>query len=177
MIRAFRILMRLYPLGFREQYGEEIKLVLSDIAAEIRNKSLLGQLERALREFAGLLSGALEEHMRSITGSNGVEFVGARRFKMQREFRFPKATVGLMTIILIAVVMVIEKAKAISISVPPNSVQVGRIQPEQFGTVTTFLGVLVGACAVAAIGWAVLFALKRTGSQRMSAVNPQQPSN
>ena len=94
---------------------------------------------------------------------------------MQKEFRFPKATVGLMTIILIAVVMVIEKAKAISMSVPPNSVQVGPIQPEQFTTVSTFLVVLVSACAVAAVSWAVLFALKRTGSQRLSSVNPQQP--
>jgi hypothetical protein len=174
MVRIFRELLRLYPPAFRQTYGDEMILVLFDAQAEIRRKSFLVRLRWQLREIAGLLSGALEEHMRSITGSYEGELLPPRRFKTQKEFRFPKATVGLMTVVLIAVVMVIEKAKAISMSVPPNSVQVGPIQPEQYGTVSTFVVVLVGACAAAAIGWAILFALRRTGSQRLSELDAQR---
>jgi hypothetical protein len=177
MVTVYRALLHLYPRAFRSKYGEEMMSVLSDIEAEIKKNNSWKQAWAAVHELAGLLRGALEEHMRSITGSYAGEFLSARRFKMQREFRFPKATVGLMTIILVAVVMVIEKAKAISVSVPPNSVQVGPIQPEQFTTVSTFLVVLVSACVAGAIGWAILFALKRTGTQRLSSVNPQQPTN
>ncbi len=96
---------------------------------------------------------------------------------MRSEFRFPKATVVLMTIILAAVIMAIEKAKAISASVPPTSQPVGPIQPEHFTTVTTFLIVLVGAGIAAVIGWTILFALHRSGMQRLAEVNPQRPSH
>ena len=37
---------------------------------------------------------------------------------MKTEFRFPKATVGLMVVILAAVMLAIEKARAISMSIP-----------------------------------------------------------
>jgi hypothetical protein len=177
METVYRALLHLYPRVFRSKYGEEMMSVLLEIEAEIRKSNPWRRLGSGVRELAGLLSGALEEHMRGITGSHEGKFLSTRRFRMQNEFRFPKATVGLMTIILIAVVMVIEKAKAISVSVPPNSVQVGPIQPEQFTTVSTFLVVLASACLAASIGWAILFALKRTGSQRLSAVNPQQSGN
>lgn len=84
---------------------------------------------------------------------------------MRSEFRFPKATVALMTIILAAVVWTIEKAKAISASVPHTSQQVGPISV-QFTIVPTLVLVLIIAGTAGAIGWAVLFALRRSGVQR-----------
>lgn len=91
---------------------------------------------------------------------------------MRSEYRFPKATPILMTIILIAIIVAIEKAKAISASLPPSSTPIPPIQPEHFSTVTTFLTILALALSCAAIGWLVLFALRRAGVQRFSDVQP-----
>jgi hypothetical protein len=177
MVSVFQALLCLYPPRFRRKYGDEMLLVLMEVEQEIRRKRPWNRLGCEMHELAGLLRGALEEHMRDMTGSYEGGFLSPRRFRMQKEFRFPKATVGLMTVILVAVVMVIEKAKAISVSVPPNSVNVGAIQPEHFTTVSTFLIILIIACAAGAIGWTVLFALRRTGSQRLSELHPQRDEN
>ena len=91
---------------------------------------------------------------------------------MRSEFRFPKATPILMTLILVAVIMAIEKAKAISAAVPPSSTPVPPIPPEQFSTVTTFGVVLAIALAAAAVGWLVVFTLRRSGVQRFTDVHP-----
>lgn len=91
---------------------------------------------------------------------------------MRSEFRFPKATPILMTIILVAVIMAIEKAKAISAAVPPSSTPVPPIPPEHFSTVTTFGVILAMALAAAAIAWLVVYTLRRSGVQRFSEVHP-----
>jgi Ca2+/H+ antiporter len=87
---------------------------------------------------------------------------------MRSEFRFPKATVALMAVILAAVVWTIEKAKAISASVPHTDPQVGPISPEQITIVPTLLLVTVMAVAAGMLGWAVLYALRRSGMQKFS---------
>ncbi|HXY25769.1 MAG TPA: hypothetical protein VEI73_14030 [Candidatus Acidoferrum sp.] len=86
---------------------------------------------------------------------------------MRSEFRFPKATVALMTIILAAVVWTIEKAEAISASLPHTGQQVGPIS-EQFTIVPTLVEVLLITLAGGALAWVVLFALRRSGLQRFS---------
>ncbi len=90
---------------------------------------------------------------------------------MRSEFRFPKATVALMTVILAAVVFTIEKAKAISASVPHANLPVGPIQV-QFTIVPTLLVVLIGTAVAGVIGWTILFAMHRSGVQQLSAMNP-----
>ena len=91
---------------------------------------------------------------------------------MRSEFRFPKATVALMTLILLAIVAAIEKAKAISQSVAPSSTPVGRIVPPYVNIVPTFLIALAGACLCGVLVWAVAFALHRSGTQRLSDLKP-----
>ena len=68
---------------------------------------------------------------------------------MRSEFRFPKATATLMTIILAAVVMAIEKATAIQNSILPSSPPVGPTQPAHFTFLPTLLLILSLACLVA----------------------------
>jgi hypothetical protein len=172
MLPLFRSLLYLYPSLYRAEYGDEMLGVLSEVNEEIRKKQLMMRFLPGVHEAAGLLFGALREHLRTMTGSYRSAMFSPRRSMMHSEFRFPKATVALMTIILIAVIMVIEKAKAISISLPQTSQNVGPIQPEQFTTVTTFFVVLASACAVGVIGWAILFALRRSGMHRLSDIQP-----
>ena len=98
---------------------------------------------------------------------------------MKSEFRFPKATVGLMVVILAAVMMAIEKARAISLSWPHVNPPVGAIQSVQAMIVQPLLGVLVWAITAGAIGWGILYALRRTGVQQLSEMKPaatQRPS-
>ena len=91
---------------------------------------------------------------------------------MKSEYRFPKTTVGLMIVILAAVMLTIEKAKAISASIPHANPPVGPIHSAQATVAQTMLGVLIWAIVAGGIGWAILFALRRTGVQQLSEMSP-----
>ena len=169
----YRALLRLYPAAYRCEFGGEMMDVLQEVQAEKRKKGALALLFSGARETGGLLHGAVREHVYGITGShsNGM-FSFNRRFAMKSEFRFPKATVGLMMVILAAVMMAIEKARAISLSWPHVNPPVGAIQSMQATIVQPLLGVLVWAITAGAIGWGILYALRRTGVQQLSQMNP-----
>ena len=84
---------------------------------------------------------------------------------MRSEFRFPKATAVLMTIILAGVVMAIEKGEGIvaSLSAPPHF--------HFFPGVMLMLGVVYAA---GVIGWAILFAMRRSGVHRLETSADQK---
>lgn len=93
---------------------------------------------------------------------------------MKSEFRFPKATVGLMLVILAVVMLAIEKAKAISASLPHANPPMGLMHsaPATIVQTLTLLVALIWALAAGAIGWGILYALRRTGVQQLSEMNP-----
>lgn len=176
MLALYRALLHLYPPAHRYEFGEEMLEVLSNVQADSRKRGAFARVVYEAREAGGLLLGAFREHSRGITGlyANG-EFssmFSGRRFAMKSEFRFPKATVGLMVAILAVVVWAIEKAKAISASIPHANPPVGPIRPEQFAIVQTLLAVLIWAVVAGALGWAILYALRRSGVQQLSEMNP-----
>jgi len=172
MLRLYHCLLALYPASYRSQYGGEMLSVLREVEIEAAQAKTWARISLRVREIGGLLSGALTEHTRQVTGFYPAPVLFPRRPRMRTEFRFPKATAILMTIILGAVIMAIEKAKAISDSLPPSSTPIPPIQPEHFSTVTTFLVVLGLAISMAAVGWLVAFSLRRSGVQRFSDVHP-----
>lgn len=170
MLSLCRYLLYLYPTAHRLEYGAEMATVLFERQAESQSSGVVARWVFWAREIAGLLCGALQEHVLAATGLHSwVEF-RLRRFSMRSEFRFPKATGWLMLVILAAVVMAIEKAKAISASLPDTHPYVGPIQPAQFSVIATFAVVFVAGCVIGAVGWAVLFALRRSGVQRLSGL-------
>ncbi len=171
MLAIYRTLLHPYPSAYRNEYGEEMMAVFCEVQEEIADKGLVAKLVCCTREVGGLLRGALQEHGRGILGSYPRSTLSSRRFEMRTEFRFPKATVTLMVIILVGVVMAINKGKAIQASVPYANPHVGPIQPAQFTVLPSLLLTLVGACLAGAIGWAILFALHRSGVQRFSEVD------
>jgi hypothetical protein len=172
MLSFCRYLLYLYPSAHRFEYGEEMVAVLCERQAESWNSGVVARSSFWAREIAGLLHGALQEHARVITGLHPWVAFPLRRFSMRSEFRFPKATGWLMLVILAAVVMVYEKAKAIQASLPNTHPYVGPIQPAQFTLISTFAVVFVAGCVIGAVGWAVLFALRRSGAQRFSELRP-----
>lgn len=91
---------------------------------------------------------------------------------MRSEFRFPKATVALMTVILAAIIFTIEKAKAISASVPHANPAVGPIHSAQFTILPSLVVAMISAIVVGVIGWAILFALHRSGVHHLAEMNP-----
>jgi hypothetical protein len=166
----YRSLLGLYPAGYRRVYQREMLSVLAELSEEAAEQDWPVRLWLAARESAGLLRGALEEHFRALTGSDPRDVVPNRRISMRSEFRFPKTTVALMTIILVAVIVAIEKAKALSESIPPSSVPVGPIHPEYVGVVPAFLIAVGGSCVMGLLGWAVVFSLRRSGIHRFSSM-------
>jgi len=174
MLSLYRCLLFLYPAAYRYEYGDEMAGVFREVRSEIWDKGLLARGAFFLREVAGLLRGALEEHSHAITGSH-LSFP-SRRFTMRSEFRFPKATPVLMTIILAGVILTIEKATAIEESLPhAYPQQLPPIQPEHFTFFPAMAVIFLSAYAAAVIGWAVLFALRRSGVHRLSEMADAPP--
>lgn len=84
---------------------------------------------------------------------------------MRSEFRFPKATAVLMTIILAGVVMAIEKGEGIvaSLSASPH-----------FHLFPGVVLMLAFFYAAGAFGWAILFAMRRSGVHRLETSADQK---
>jgi uncharacterized membrane protein (DUF106 family) len=88
---------------------------------------------------------------------------------MRNQFRFPKATAVLMAIILGGVVVAIQKGEAISASLqdavtPP----IGPIHPVHSVLLGGIVLGLLFFYAAGLIGWAILFALRRSGLHRLA---------
>ncbi len=172
-----RYLLYLYPAAHRLEFGEEMGEVLRQRWTERRKESAVSRWVLYAREAGGLLSGAAREHVRAVTGPYLWGEFPIRRIHMRTEFRFPKATPVLMTLILAAVVMAIEKARAIQMSVPASHQEVGPIQSADFTVLPSFVLLFVLACVVGAIGWAIAYALRRSGVQRLEELKgPSAPN-
>jgi len=183
VLSLYRFLLRLYPPAYRDEFGAEMLAVFGDAQAETWKKGVLARGVFCAREVAGLLRGALVEHLQGIAGSDlltasrsriRLSIFPLRRFTMRSEFRFPKATAPLMAIILALIVVAIERAKAIQASLPHTNPHVGPIQPAQFTLFSTLVVVLAITCAAGLLGWAILFALRRSGLHRLSEFNPSE---
>ena len=88
---------------------------------------------------------------------------------MQSQFRFPKTTAVLMTIILAGVLVAIKRGEAIEASLA--NVSASHLQTNMLP------GVAMGLAAFYAaglIGWSILFALRRSGVHRLDQVSSEQ---
>src|SRR5579859_7892391 len=169
MLRLYRCLLYLYPAAHRIQFGDEMIEVFRDLQAEPTRRSKFSRGIFCLRETAGLLAGAIQEHLRVLGAEHIWPPFPVRRFTMRTEFRFPKATAVLMTIILGGIILAIQKGEAISTSLrgavsPP----IGPIHPVHSVMVGGILLGFVFFYAAGLIGWAILFAMRRSGVHRLS---------
>jgi hypothetical protein len=173
MLPLYRFLLLLYPARYREEFGPEMIAVFMEARCDARTRGPMKRMSFVVGEVGGLLHGAFCEHLRRLTGLEGHPVFSSRRFSMRSEFRFPKATVSLMVIILAGVLVAIDKAKAIQQSVLNSHSEVGPIHATQpLMLLPTLLIILTGACAVAVIAWGILFAFQRSGSHRLSGISP-----
>jgi len=172
MLTIYRFLLHLYPASYRERFAAEMMAVFIEVRAETANKGVTAGCAFSVREAAGLLRGAVQEHVRSLSAHLMLSFP-TRSFSMRNGFRFPKSTPILMTIILAGCVLAIERGKAISASLPQVNPHVGPIQPMH----QTFLPVVALAFAffylAGMLGWVILYALRRSGMHRLAEMSAQ----
>jgi len=89
---------------------------------------------------------------------------------MTSQFRFPKTTAVLMTIILGGVILAIKKGEAIATLPYPNP-PVPPIRPDYLMLLPSLAAMFLAAFALAGLGWIVLFLLRRSGVHRLSEFN------
>ena len=147
--------------------------VFLEASADRRTKPYALRAAFYLREITGLLRGAFHEHIRFRSDAG---WFAPRRFAMRSEFRFPKSTTALMSVILAGVILAIEKGKAVAASVPFAHPRLPPIRPLP-PTFPQTIGIMFAAVYLVAIAaWAVLFAFGRSGIHRISelSVEPSQ---
>ena len=148
--------------------------VLEDVRADIRDKGASARAAFCLREIAGLLNGAMGEHMRAFIGSDSGFSFSTRRFTMRNGFRFPKSTAVLMTIILLGVILAIRKGEAIAYSLPHVNPQLPPIQPVHSMFLFGIPLMVMFFYAAGLVGWAILFALRRSGVHRLADMSGER---
>ena len=154
MLTIYKHLLRLYPATHRRHFGEEMFAVFQELQADSTRIGASRQLRFYLRESGGLVIGALAEHWRQFL---------KRRLSVRNEFRFPKMTWVLMTIILAGVVMAIAKGEAISVSVPPMSPALPPIHPAHGLLSNWGLSFLIMYVIGVTIGGVVFFVRRSVG--------------
>jgi hypothetical protein len=171
MPTLYESLIRLYPSSYRREFADEMLSVFCSASHDARQKGIAAATRFYVRETGGLIRGIVTEHVRRLFGGHISFPISSRRFAMHSQFRFPKSTAVLMVVILAGVLLAIEKAKAIVATFlsmeSPNSVT-----PLQHLNIVSVLAMLFALFyAAGIIGWAVLFALRRSGMHRLSDIS------
>ena len=171
MLAVYRTLLRLYPAEHRELFGEEMLAVLVEERGENAQRQLFSRGRVVMRETSGLLLGAIRERFRGLTQIQAELSFVTGRFAMRNGFRFPKTTIVFMALILGGVLTAIKKGEDIATSVPnvnpPLPVHIQSVHSILSGGMPLFFGFFY---AVGLIGWAILFACKRSGVHRLADV-------
>lgn len=175
MLAVYRKLLRLYPAEHRELFGEEMLAVLREESNDPANKRFLARGRFFAREITGLVNGALHEHFRAWIAIQDGLSLATGRFAMRNGFRFPKTTIVFMTLILACVVMAIKKGGDIAASVPnvdpPLPIHIQPVHSILLGGLPLFFAFFYAA---GLIGWAIMFALRRSGTHRLDNMSAGQ---
>lgn len=164
MARLYQGLLHMYPAHYRQEFGEEMQWVLLQLRAEGRIRAWPKRALFCAREVLGLVSGAAQAHLRSFLGVDN--WLRHRGFNMRPQYRFPRSTVFLMWVILAGVVLAIAKARDVATSMPlPHQAMVVWHSMPLFLLLFPLL-----ACAAVLAVWGLLFALRRTGIDRLEGV-------
>jgi len=171
MLNAYQLLLRLYPAAYREEFGEEMIAVFEDVRADAGHNAFAARAAFYVREIVGLVGGAFREHLHYLRFSAPDVAFFPRRFTVRNGFRFPKATPILMAIILAGVILAIRKGEVIATSLPPFSQPVTPIHPAHSYLLPGVFEGFIFFYAAGLIGWAIVFAMRRSGVHRLTDVS------
>lgn len=164
MLVFYRGLLYLYPRLYRHEYASEMISVFRQAHADISTGSFAHRFSFRVRETMGLLTGAIREHVRITCGHD--QLFSFTRSDMRSEFRFPRSTVFLMSLLFCGVIVAMQKAHIIMMKYAHGE---GSIWPS-LPWFLAFTVVFTGAAAL--VVRAILFALGRTGTQRLANIRP-----
>ena len=182
MIRLYRSLLALYPPLDRYVFADEMTAVFRQAQAEVWQKGLAARARFCLRELAGLLRGAANAHLCSLAENHPWCTLLQRSFLMRSEYRYPRTSIALMTVILAIVVVTIAKAQGLAytvvqirmsnpgIVVPRALANLGPSiagWPVHYGLLASIALGFVLAWVAGLAAWAVTFALRRSGVHRL----------
>ncbi|HVI76562.1 MAG TPA: hypothetical protein VM715_00050 [Candidatus Acidoferrum sp.] len=173
MNSVYRRLLWLYPAEQRCEFGDEMCAVFQEVRAEINGEALPTRAAFLVREFSGLLVGALREHVHNLAAFNLANLLSLRRFNMRNGFRFPKSTAILMTIILLGVIVAIRKGEAIANSLPRVNAQIGPIEVGHSTLLPPIALFVAFFWGLGLLGWVILFAMRRSGVHRLDELTGQ----
>jgi hypothetical protein len=171
MLTAYRKLLHFYPAEHREQFGDEMADVFRQ--AEQGRVGPVARVAFHLKELAGILNGALREHLRILVGAHAAVPLYTRRFTMRNGFRFPKTTAVLMILILAGILIAIQRGESIATSIPHlnEPLPLPPIHYVHFGLIWGIPWMFGFFCAAGLIGWVILFALRRSGVHRLDEIS------
>jgi hypothetical protein len=155
MLRLYRWLLYLYPALYLREYKDEMVSVFRDAHADVGAGRIRERISFCVRETWGLLAGAVREHIHNMTDS--YQSIPFRGWNVRPEFRFPRSTVFLMSIIFGGVILAMEKANTIQVKYAAGAGSIWPSLPWFLGFILLFTG------SAAMAGWGILFALGRTG--------------
>jgi hypothetical protein len=165
MFYLYRCLLRLYPRRYFQEYAGEMAAVFLQAWESYRHRSLSVRVAFCADELWGVFTGALGEHLHYYDRTSMI-----RRFDM-RAFRFPRSTIFLMALILVAVVTAIEKGRILSMQLATGNMNA----PAVWSAIPrVFLGACAFMFAAGAIGYGLMFVLRRAGVQRFPNVQTWQ---
>jgi|SRR5579872_4904657 len=170
MLNAYQLLLRLYPATYRAEFGEEMAAVFEDVRTDSGHNAFAARAVFYVREIVGLVSGAFREHLHFRFNAPDVSLF-PRGFTVRNGFRFPRATPILMAIILAGVILAIRKGEVIATSLPPFSQPVTPIHPAHSYLLPGVFEGFIFFYAAGLIGWAIVFALRRSGVHRLRDVS------
>jgi hypothetical protein len=156
-LTIYRCLLCLYPESYRHEFGEEMKSVFREAQSDVP-AAPAAKISFYLREFCGLLSGALRAHFERLFGA-AIPF---RRYDMQPQFRFPRTTVFLMLVIFGGVVVTIRMASSVA------GDKLGSVWPSLI-SILVFMVLTMSTAAAVVCG--ILHILRRSGAHRLENID------
>ncbi|HJZ65288.1 MAG TPA: hypothetical protein VKD70_13280 [Candidatus Acidoferrum sp.] len=162
----YRRLLSLYPADYREEFGDEMAWVFQQAHSDIRRESGFALVIFLARELQGVLVGSACERARGLFDSH--THASWKGGSMESKFRFPRATLVLMLLSLLAVVLSLEEARVVEMH---YGNKVG-MPPEWPMLLWIFGRILLIALVVASVLWGIFFALRRSGIQRLEQLKP-----
>ena len=164
-------LLRLYPQEFRRRFGDEMLLVYGDASAAAAREGFGSQVNFVVHEISGTVSGALSEHIRSITEFDSF----SRRIAMisrRSRFRFPIAAIALMMLSFAGVLYAIHNARTVAYSLAGQTYmrhgQLYAYRPEGLPFLPTFGFAFGVTLVVTVVALAVLHTTHRSGVHRLA---------
>jgi hypothetical protein len=174
MLTIYRQLLRLYPAAHRQQFADEMLAVFVDVRADMAKKKFLAQTIFVMRELLGMVGGACSEHVRCLLGPDSGFPLPTRSLMIRNGFRFPKTTAVLMSLIFCGVVLAIKRGEEIATSLPHVNPPIVPIQPVHSMLLPSIAFFVIFFVAAGLLGWAILFALHRSGVHRLAQTSGEQ---